>query len=53
MDLLKDMIGEDNYDGEEGQAEQGGGQDIFGSILRIAPYALSFGEKIFSYFTRK
>ena len=53
MDLLKDMIGDDNYDGEEGQAEQGGGQDIFGSILRIAPYALSFGEKIFSYFTRK
>jgi hypothetical protein len=47
------MIGDDNYDGEEGQAEQGGGQDIFGSILRIAPYALSFGEKIFSYFTRK
>ena len=53
MDLLKDMIGDDNYDGEEGQAEQGGGQDIFGSILRIAPYAISFGEKIFSYFTRK
>ena len=55
MDLLNNLIGNENnnYAGQEGQYEQGGGGDIFSSIIRIAPYALSFGEKIFNYFTKK
>ena len=55
MDLINNLIGNENnnYAGQEGQYEQGGGGDIFSSIIRIAPYALSFGEKIFNYFTKK
>ena len=54
MDALNDLLGLANNNNNIGEeAGVGDGDNMFGTILRIAPYALSFGEKLFSYFTRK
>ena len=52
MDFLNEIIG--GGEGNQAPVAEGGngGTGILGAILSLAPVALHFGEKLFTYFTK-